>query len=236
MGVFNSVGVRQAGSLCSVQLEVCVRKILVVTVLAILVAVLATPISAGAGGISLKGQAGRFNTTTFQPLGNSTDAQASWTNKVALDGRFSMFLQKSTDDQFAFAAAVVDGVNGQTVGSLGELAFSFTGVCYGGSPRFNLFFDSNGDGQADGIAFFGCNNVTLTTPAPSWQTATFSSALVVAGGVGGGSCYDFNAPSTCTISPAATVTSLSVLIDIVGSNNIDRVTVAGVATGEPNGD
>jgi hypothetical protein len=32
------------------------------------------------------------------------------------------------------------------------------------------------------------------------------------------------------------VTSLSVLIDIVGSNNIDRVTVAGVATGEPNGD
>jgi hypothetical protein len=211
-------------------------KVPVIAVLAILVAVLATPVTAGGGGISLKGQAGRFDTTTFQPLGNSTDAQASWTNKVALDGKFSMFLEKTTNDQDAFAAAVVDGVNGQTVGSLGDLAFSFTGVCNGGSPRFNLFFDTNGDGQADGIVFLGCNNVTLTTPATGWQTATFPNALIVAGGVGG-SCYDFTPPfSACTVSATATVTSLSVLIDIVGSNNIDRVTVNGVSTGEPNGD
>ncbi|HXB04733.1 MAG TPA: hypothetical protein VNY77_07695 [Candidatus Angelobacter sp.] len=209
----------------------------VVAILAILVAVLATPVSAGGGGISLKGQAGRFDTTTFKALGNSTDAQASWTNKVALDGKFSMFLEKTTDDQFAFAAAVVDGVNGQTVGSLGDLAFSFTGVCNGGSPRFNLYFDSNGDGIADGIVFLGCNNVTLTSAgAPGWQTATFPNALIVAGGVGG-SCYDFGPPiSACTVSATATVTSLSVLIDIVGSNNIDRVSVNGVTTGEPNGD
>ncbi len=211
------------------------RKVLVVALLAILVAVLATPASADGSGIRLTGQAGRFNTTTFQPLGNSTDAQASWTNKVALDGRFSMFLQKSTNDQFAFAAAIVDGVNGQTVGSLGDLAFSFTGDCNGGSPRFNLFFDSNGDGQADGIVFLGCNNVTLTSPGTGWQTATFSNALIVAGGVGG-SCYDFNNPSACSVSSTATVTSLSVLIDIVGTNNIDRVTVNAVSTGEPNGD
>src|SRR5712692_3429679 len=205
-------------------------KVPVVAVLAILIAVLATPVSAGGGGISLKGQAGRFDTTTFKALGNSTDAQASWTNKVALDCKFSMFLEKTTDDQFAFAAAVVDGVNGQTVASLGELAFSFTGVCNGGSPRFNLFFDSNGDGVTDGVAFLGCNNVTLTAAgAPGWQTATFPSALVAAGGVSG-AC-----PAPCTISGTSTVTSLSVLIDIVGSNNIDRVTVAGVATGEPNG-
>src|SRR6266851_7145133 len=210
-------------------------KVPVVAVLAILIAVLATPVSAGGGGISLKGQAGRFDTTTFKALGNSTDAQASWTNKVALDGKFSMFLEKTTDDQFAFAAAVVDGVNGQTVGSLGDLAFSFTGACNGGSPRFNLYFDSNGDGIADGIVFLGCNNVTLTSAgANGWHTATFPNSLVVAGGVGG-SCYDFNNPSTCSVSATATVTSLSVLIDIVGSNNIDRVTVAGVATGEPNG-
>ncbi|HYR49417.1 MAG TPA: hypothetical protein VES90_04460, partial [Candidatus Eisenbacteria bacterium] len=139
-------------------------------------------------------------------------------------------------DQFAFAAAVVDGVNGRTVGSLGDLAFSFTGVCNGGSPRFNLYFDSDGDGQANGIAFLGCNNVTLTPAgAPGWQTATFSNALVAAGGVGG-SCYDFNPAGPCSISSTATVTSLSVLIDIVGSNNVDRVTVDGVSTGEPNGD
>ena len=209
-------------------------KVPVVGLLVILVAVLATPVSAGGGGISLKGQAGRFNTTTFQSLGNSTDAQASWTNKVALDGNFSMFLEKTTDDQFAFAAAVVDGVNGRTVATLGDLAFSFTGACNGGSPRFNLFFDINGDGQADGIVFLGCNNVTLTSPIAGWQTATFPNALIVAGGVGG-SCYDFNNPATCSVSASATVTSLSVLIDIVGSTNIDRVIVAGVTTGEPNG-
>jgi hypothetical protein len=207
----------------------------VVAVLAILVAVLATPVSAGGGGISLKGQAGRFNTTTFQVYGNSTDAQASWTNKMALEGQFSMFLEKTTNDQFAFAAAVVDGVNGQTVGSLGDLAFSFTGACNGGSPRFNLYFDSNGDGIADGIVFLGCNNVTLTSAGtPGWQTATFPNSLTVAGGVGG-SCYDFNNPAKCSVSASATVTSLSVLIDIVGSTNIDRVIVAGVTTGEPNG-
>jgi hypothetical protein len=208
-------------------------KVPVLAVLALLVAVLAMPVTAQGGGISLKGQAGRFNTTTFQSLGNSTDAQASWSNKVALDGKFSMFLQKTTNDQDAFAAAVVDGVNGQSVGSLGDLAFSFTGACNGGSPRFNLFFDSNGDGQADGIVFLGCNNVTLTSPAPGWQTATFSGAFILAGG---GFCYDFNAPSTCSVGATATVTSLSVLIDIVGSTNIDRVTVNGVSTGEPNGD
>src|ERR1700693_1881652 len=207
-------------------------KLPVIAVLAILVAVLATPVTAGGGGISLKGQAGRLDTTTFQSLGNSTDAQASWTNKVALDGKFSMFLEKTTNDQDAFAAAVVDGVNGQTVGSLGDLAFSFTGVCNGGAPRFHPFVWTHGDGQADGIVFLGCTNVTLTTPATGWQTATFPNALTVAGGVGG-SCYDFNPPfSTCTVSATATVNSLFVLIDIVGSNNIDRVTVAGVATGE----
>ena len=206
-------------------------KVPVVAVLAILIAVLATPVSAGGGGISLKGQAGRFDTTTFKALGNSTDAQASWTNKVALDGKFSMFLEKTTDDQFAFAAAVVDGVNGQTVGSLGDLAFSFTGVCNGGSPRFNLFYSNDG-GITNGILFLGCNNVTLTTPtgAPDWQTATFSHAFILAGGSGGGSC-----PDPCSINDTSTVTSLSVLIDIVGSNNIDRVSVNGVTTGEPNG-
>ena len=210
------------------------RKVPVIAVLAILVAVLATPVTAGGGGIRLKGQAGRFDTTTFQSLGNSTDAQASWTNKVALDGKFSMFLEKTTNDQFAFAAAVVDGVNGRSVASLGDIAFSFTGVCNGGSPRFNLYFDSDGDGQANGIAFLGCNNVTLTSAGDGWQTATFSNALVAAGGVGG-SCYDFNPAGPCSISGTSTVTSLSVLIDIVGSTNIDRVTVAGVVTGEPNG-
>jgi hypothetical protein len=211
------------------------RRVLVVIVTAVLVVVLATPASADPGGLKLKGVAGAFDPTTFQPIGNSGDSQATWTNKVALDGNFSMFLEKTSNEHFAFAAAVVEGVNGRTVGSLGDLAFSFTGTCNGGSPRFNLYFDSNGDGQADGVAFLGCNNVALTSLGAGWQTATFPAALVVAGGVGG-TCYDFANPTApCSIRSTATVTSLSVLIDIVGSNNIDRVSVNGVTTGEPNG-
>ena len=46
--------------------KILLGKAPVVAVLAILVAVLAMPVSAEGGGISLKGQAGRFNTTTFQ--------------------------------------------------------------------------------------------------------------------------------------------------------------------------
>src|SRR5260370_12210264 len=140
-------------------------KVPVVGLLVILVAVLATPVSAGGGGISLKGQAGRFNTTTFQSLGNSTDAQASWTNKVALDGQFSLLLEKTTNDQFAFAAAVVDGVNGQTVATLGDLAFSFTGACNGGAPPLHPFFYPHRDGHAGrGVLFWG-THATFTSPA-----------------------------------------------------------------------
>jgi hypothetical protein len=185
--------------------------------------------------IRLKGEAGRFDPVTFQRAGSSTDARASWTNKAFLDGKHSMLLEKTTNDRLAYAAAIVDGVEGTSVASLGDLAFSFTGVCSGGSPRFNLFFDSDGDGEANGVAFLGCNNVTLTPAGkPGWQTATFPASLVLAGGVAG-ACYDFNPAGPCSISGTSTVTSLSVLIDIVGTHNIDRVTVGDNVTGEPNG-
>src|SRR5260370_27450767 len=139
-------------------------KVPVVGLLVILVAVLATPVSAGGGGISLKGQAGRFNTATFQAYGNSTDAQASWTNKVALDGNFSMFLEKTTNDQFAFAAAVVDGVNGQTVGALGDLAFSFTAACNGGAPALHPVFDAPDPSPPRRPPFFPRSPPPLTPP------------------------------------------------------------------------
>jgi hypothetical protein len=203
----------------------------VVAVLAMTVLMTGTVFAGSANALSLKGAAGRFNTTTWQHLGNSTDAQASWTNKARLDGKFSMLLQKTTNDQWSYAAAIVNGVEGMTVAELGDLAFSFTGPCSGGSPRFNLYFDSDGDGAANGIAFLGCNNVALTSPAPGWSTATFPSADVQAWPHG----YDFNPAGPYTLSGSATVVSLSVLIDIVGTHHLDRVSVDGVATGEPNG-
>ena len=176
--------------------------------------------SYGAPSLSLKGAAGRFNTTTFQTLGNSGDAQASWTNKVAASGKFSMQLTKTTDDQYAYAAAIVKGVEGMTVSDLGTIGFSFNGPCNGGSPRFNLFYDTNGDGGWDGYTFYGCNNDATPTVNGAWTTVDFD-PLAPFGGA-----YD-------PITAGAKVVSLSVLIDIVGSAYIDNVTAAGVTVGEP---
>lgn len=188
---------------------------------------------AGAGlDLRLKGRAGRFDVETYRPLGNGTDAQASWSTMDALDGAHSMFLQKTTNERFAYAAAVVQGVEGMPVAALGDLAFSFTGPCNGGSPRFNLYFDSDADGSANGIAFLGCNNVLLTDDGNGWHTATFPGSMVVTWP----HCYDFDPPGPCSIgTPGATETSLSVLIDIVGTHLVDRVTVGQFVTGEPSG-
>ena len=186
----------------------------------VVVVLLAGEGTSGAAGLSLKGAAGRYNVSTFQPLGNGKDAQASWTNKAALTGRFSMQLTKATDDQYAYAAAIVKGVEGMTVTQLGTIGFSHTGVCNGGSPRFNLFYDNNGDGGWDGYTFYGCNNVTPTDAGGGWSTVSFD-PLVPFGGA-----YD-------PIGPNSQVVQLSVLIDIVGSTNIDNVTAGGATVGEP---
>ncbi len=170
--------------------------------------------------LSLKGAAGRFDTTSFKSLGNSTDAQASWTKGVALDGKFSMSLTKATNDQFAFAAAIVKGVEGMSVSDLGTISFAFTGVCSGGSPRFNLYYDSNGDGVADGVAFYGCNNVANPDLGNGFLGASFDATTP-----------PFDAGPGLT--GASKVVQLSVLIDIVGSTNIDRVGAAGQTVGEP---
>src|SRR6266576_4680979 len=75
----------------------------------------------------------------------------------------------------AFAAAIVDGVEGMTITDLGTIGFSVNGTCGAGSPRFNLYYDANGDGQADGVAFYGCSaHVSETTT--DW-TSMSASAL-----------------------------------------------------------
>ena len=188
--------------------------------------------------LKLDPTAGNFPPPDFaKETGNGPYSQARWTNRVALDGRFSVLLEKSVDFAscytptpqngcMAFAAVIVTGVEGITIADLGNIGFSVNGDCGAGAPRFNLYYDTNGDGQADGVAFYGCAaHVSETTT--DWTSMSASAAAP-------DFCYTF--PSDpCTLKPASTVIELSVLVDEQGVWHIDRVQAAGSTTGEPNG-
>ena len=183
--------------------------------------------------------AGNFAPPDFlKEIGNGLYSQARWTNRVALDGKFSMLLAKSVDFAScytatpqngcaAFAAAIVSGVQGLTITDLGDIGFSVSGSCGAGSPRFNLFYDTDGDGQADGVAFYGCAAHVSGSPAADWTSMTASAAAP-------DFCYTFPSDA-CTLTPASTVVGLSVLVDEKGTWYIDRVQAAAATTGEPNG-
>jgi len=131
--------------------------------------------------------AGNFPPPDFlRQTGNGPYSQAQWTNKLALDGKFSVLLAKSVDFSScytatpqngcaAFAAAIVTGVEGITIADLGDIGFSVNGDCGAGSPRFNLLYDTNGDGQADGVAFYGCA-AHVSGSVADWTSMTASAA------------------------------------------------------------
>ena len=183
--------------------------------------------------------AGNFAPPDFlKEIGNGLYSQARWTNRVALDGKFSMLLAKSVDFAScytatpqngcaAFAAAIVSGVQGMTIADLGDIGFSVSGTCGGGSPRFNLFYDTDGDGLADGVAFYGCAAHVSGTPAEGWTSMSASAATP-------DFCYSFPA-GDCSLTSSSTVVELSVFVDELGAWNIDVVRAAGATTGEPNG-
>ncbi len=182
--------------------------------------------------------AGNFSLPDFaKETGNGPYSQARWTNRVALEGKFSMLLEKSVDFAScytetpqngcaAFAAAIVTGVEGITIADLGNIGFSVNGDCGAGSPRFNLLYDTDGDGQADGVAFYGCA-AHVSGSAADWTSMTASAAAP-------DFCYTFPADA-CTLTLTSTVVELSVLVDELGTWHIDRVQAAGSTTGEPNG-
>src|SRR3989449_10840487 len=182
--------------------------------------------------------AGNFPPPDFlRQTGNGPYSQAQWTNKLALDGKFSVLLAKSVDFAScytatpqngcaAFAAAIVTGVEGITIADLGVIGFSVNGDCGAGSPRFNLLYDTHGHGQADRVAFYGCSAL------PSGSVGDLSS--MTASAAAPDFCYTFPSDA-CTLTPAATVVELSVLVDGKGTWHIDRVQAAAATTGEPNG-
>ena len=190
--------------------------------------------------LKLDPTAGNYAPPDFVKLtGNAGYSQAQWTSKVALVGKFSVLLQKTVDFQScytppiengcaAFAAAIVTGVEGMTIDNLGTIGFSVNGLCGAGSPRFNLYYDNNGDGQADGVAFYGCAAHASSPPVSEWTSMSASSATP-------DFCYSFDPPGACTLGSASTMVQLSVIVDEKGLWYIDGVQAAGATTGEPNG-
>jgi len=190
--------------------------------------------------LKLDPTAGNFTLPDYKPTGNAGYSQAQWTKNVVLDGKFSVRLEKTVDFQScntdahengcaAFAAAIVTGVEGMTIAALGDIGFSVNGNCGAGSPRFNLYYDTNGDGLADGVAFYGCAaHATSPPPTPDWTSMSVSSAAF-------DSCYSFSGSGACTLTSASTVVQLSVIVDERGTWYIDSVLAAGMTTGEPNG-
>jgi hypothetical protein len=190
--------------------------------------------------LKLQPTAGNFSLPDFaKQTGNGTYSQAQWTNKVALDGRFSVLLEKSVDFAScytttpengcaAFAAVIVNGVEGMTIADLVAIGFSVSGTCGAGSPRFNLYYDTNGDGQSDGVAFYGCAaHASPSSPAPDWTSMSASSTAP-------DFCYSF-ATGLCTLTASSTVVQLSIIVDEMGTWYIDRVQAASATAGEPNG-
>src|SRR5438270_12811989 len=111
------------------------RKTIIAALVGTLFVVGATAASGKHNSISLKPSAGSCNGTG---VGNGQNAQAQWTNKQAETGKFSVLVQKSADTaNCSFAAIVVKGVEGMTMGDLGNISFSVMGYCGAGSPRFN---------------------------------------------------------------------------------------------------
>ena len=110
----------------------------------------------------------------------------------------------------AAAYAVIDGVEGI---KLTELGYDVKdgGHCSGGAPRFNVQ-------ASDGFHFVGaCTNGTPTgSPAPGWTRFRFSDAQAFP-----------------PISPAATISSITVLFDEEGSVVIDNIDVNGTLIGKP---
>lgn len=168
--------------------------------------------------LGLKPVSGRFSADFEKRLGAGNTARAHWTKKEARTGKFSVLLEKSVPtSEPSFAAVLVTGVEGTKVSDLGSIGFWVKGTCGGGSPRFNLHYDTDGDGDRDGTAFYGCANHMVATVG-GWTEMRVLDPTV-----------SDNGPVPLT----AEVLSLSVLVDETGTYYIDDVLVDGQTLGEP---
>ena len=200
--------------------KIIVRTALVVVGLGVVAAPLTTAAAAD-GDYSLNLRSARFVGADYEKtIGGGSAAKATWTKEAAKTGSYSVLLQKKVATSDA-AAAVIDviGVRGLTVEDLGQLSMDVKGYCNQGSPRFNLAYDSSGDGASDGTAFYGCGN-NSTGSDGGWAHVATDTAT------------DDNGTA---VSPTWTVVALQVVLDETGASYVDNVGFAGVTLGEPRG-
>jgi hypothetical protein len=189
------------------------------TVLVAGLAVVATPLvsASAADGYQLKPRAARFVGGDYKPIGGGGAAKASWTTAAAFSGSYSVQLTKSVPTPDA-AAAVIDvtGVEGLTVEELGDLSMDVKGACTNGSPRFNLNYDSDGDGLAEDTAFYGCASHVVSTTG-DWVHVS----------------VDAKTADGLVLDPMWTVVDLEIVRDETGTSYVDNVGFAGQVIGEP---
>ena len=158
--------------------------------------------------------------------GNALNVQAKWTNKAALEGKQSILLEKTaatTHCSYAAAVFTGSGIEGDAMAGTEVLSFWVKGSCAAGSPRFNLFFDNDGDGAWDGYKLWGCSGYLSGATSGDW-----SEVSVTTGTPGGVDTGNF-------IPGVSTIVQLSVLADDTGSSNVDKVTYDTITVGESNG-
>jgi hypothetical protein len=223
---------RAISAIAAEQEELEVKKILLalITVVAIGVAVPVALAAPSAPSITLKPVAGNYPPPAFdKATGNGKYSQAQWTNKQAHTGSKSILLQKSVDyfscysatpenGCASFAGVVVKGVEGLNANNH-PIGYSFKGESLGGSPRVNLYYDNDGDGEWDGYKFLADSTTAGAPDASGWRTVTDNTSLGVTVGD--------------AMLPAATIIQLSLIIDNKQTTHVDDVVFDTTTVGEP---
>lgn len=210
------------------------KRLLVAAVIAVTASFAVAGASAAPPSFKLHPSAGNYSPKFdfAKQTGNGTFSQAQWTNTQAHTGRFSVLLQKSVDyfscytltpvDGCAsFAAVLIKGVEGQPLDS-NPIGYWFKGDCLGGSPRINILWDNDGDGQWDGYGFYADCTTGAAPDANGWREVTGNT----------------NAPIVTVGAPAlpgATIVQAYVIVDNKQTTYVDDVTFGSTTVGEPNG-
>jgi hypothetical protein len=142
------------------------------------VAVGGAAMPAHAADITIKPVAGRYSEAAGKYVGGGNDVKAKRNN----DGTYTLEKLVPTSTN-AYAALIIGGVDGEELDELGTFSFSVDGYQGAGSPRMNLFYDNDGDGDWDGYAFGfpvgGTFSVDLASVTPFGGDAPESNATVV---------------------------------------------------------
>jgi hypothetical protein len=151
--------------------------------------------------------------------------EASWDAKAGLPdaGKSNhglVLIKDCPTPTNAAAGANVDGVEGLSAAGL-VLGFDYdiTGLCTGGSPRFNVQWTDVSN--PNGFSFVGgCANAEApTSPAPGWLTARFELQ---------------DATDAFPIVPAtATIVSITIISDEQGTSIIDNIYIGGTVVEKP---